>query len=361
MLKKLTKTICLLVSVIMVISSSALAVSASTYSQNDTASVSSYEQEIEDLFDQRASLLAQIFGNQGVQAQNARINALNAIDMQLARKGVTFLSLEEVNAQFPETKLSKEQSLSGKAVGELQCDTATPFVETPDSAVNTWASYRSTYTSGGVTYNIQKLVAQPTSTSSPLTDIGSRTITFSKNWQAGVTNVLSTLAGATVGGFVEEIPGASLGLTLFDAVKSFLTGIETTTEVDVPNIAYSWASVTTASFVYVRKSNETDEYQWLSLICTKVVTDAGYQLPKFNYKNSNGSWVLTPEIVQDSRTIYSTPSNYNSASLAVSVYTSVSGGALQNCVGYVQISGPESKQVEEINPCCPAFPLHCEF
>ena len=335
--------------------------SASAYHENETSNLSSYEQEIENLFDQRAALLAQIFDEQGVLVQNSRMDSLNAIDMQLARKGVTFLSLDEVYAQFPETKSNKDLSLSGKTIDGLQADALTPMVEVPDSAVNTWASYRSTYTSGGVTYNIQKLVAQPSSTSSPLTDIGSRTITFSKNWQAGVTNVLSTVAEAGVGLLVEEIPGASIVLTFFDAVKSFFTGIATTTEVDVPNIAYSWSNVTTASFMYVRQSTQTDDYQWLSLICTKTVTAVGYQLPQFNYKNSNGSWVLTPEVVQGSRTIYTTPSNYNSNSLAVSAYTSVSGGPLQNCVSYVQISGPESKRVEKISPCYPAFPLHCEF
>ena len=361
MLKKLTKTLCLFFAIIFAISSSALAVSASSYPENEASSLSSYEQEIESLFDQRAAVLAQIFGEQSPQLQSSRIDALNAIDMQLARKGVTFLSLDEVHAQFPETKSNKELSLSGQTMGELQEGAQAPRVEVPDSAVNSWASYRSTYTSGGVTYNIQKLIAQPTSSSSPLTDIGTRTITFSRNWQAGATNVLSTLAEAGVGLFVEEIPGASIVLTLYDAVKSFFTGISTTTEVDVPNIAYSWSNVTTASFMYVRQNNQTDDYQWLSLICTKTTTAVGYQLPKFDYKNSNGSWVLTPQVVQGSRTIYTTPSSYNSNSLAVSAYTSVSGGPLQNCVSYVEISGPESKRVEKIYPCYPAFPLHCEF
>ena len=359
MLKKLRKSACFLVATVLIFSSFSSPVYAASIEVTDSSSV---EDAIEELFDQRATVLAQIFEVQDGQAQtqSTTVNELNAIDIELARNGVTFLSLNEVYEQFPEAKSNKELSLSGMTMSEIQEGMLEPQVDILDSDVNTWASYRSTYTSGGVTYNIQKLIAQPKSTSSPLTDIGLRTITFSTNWEAGVTNVLSTLAEAGIGLYVEEIPGASIVLTLYDAVKSFFTGISTTTEVDVPNIAYSWSNVTTASFMYVRQNSQTDDYQWLSLICTKTTTAAGYQLPQFNYENSSGAWVLTPEIVQGSRTIYTTPSNYNSNSLAVSAYTSVSGGPVQNCVSYVHISGPESKRVEKIYPCYTSFPLHCE-
>jgi len=361
MFKKLAKTLCLFFAIVFAITSSALTVSASSYPENEAANLSSYEQEIENLFDQRAAVLAQIFREQSVQTQSSRIDALNSIDMQLARKGVTFLSLDEVYAQFPETKSNKELSLSGQTMGELQEGAQTPRVEVPDSAVNTWASYRSTYTYNGISYNIQKLIAQPTDPSSPLAEANSRTVTFSRNWQAGAVNVISTFAEAGLGALVGEIPSASFALTFLDAVESFITGISTTTEVDVPHIVYSWSLVTTASFMYVRQSNQTDDYQWLSLICTKTTTEVGYQLPSFGYVNSNGTSVLTPEVIQGRRTINNTPNSYNSNSLAVSAYNSVSGGPLRNCIGSVDITAPEGKRVEKIYPCCPAFPLHCEF
>ena len=361
MLKKLNKTICSLAAIILIITSSSLSVSAVSYHENKTATISSYEQEIEHLFDQRAALLAQIFRAQDIQVQNSRMDALNTIDMQLARKGVTFLSLDEVYSQFPETKCNKELSLSGKTMSVFQDGTRTPRVEVPNSPVNTWASYRSTYTSNGVTYNIQKLIAQPTSPDSPLAEANSRIVTFSRNWEAGAVNVISTVAEVGLGILVEDLPGASFALTLFDAIESFVTGISTTTEVDVPHITYSWSNVTTASFMYVRKSNQTDDFQWLSLICTKTATEVGYQLPQFGYVNSNGTSVLTPEVIQGNRTIYNTPNSYNSNSLAVTAYNTVSGGPLQRCIGSVDITAPEGKRVEEIHPCYPSFPLHCEF
>ena len=361
MLKKLSKTICLLMTAILVLSSSNYAVAASTSNEDDLAYMISSEEEIQRLFDQRAELLTQIFQDeQEKRVDTSKIVALNAIDRQLVSKGVTFLTLEEVYEQFPETKGSKELALSGETMSRAQEDSQNPRVVVPTSTVNSWASYRSTYTTGGVTYNIQKLIAQPIDSDSPLTNVGYRTVTYNTNWIAGVTNVLSSLAEAGAGALAGYIPGASLALTLYDAAHSFVTGISTTTEVDVPHIAYSWSNVTTASFIYVRLNNQTDDYQWLSLISTKTTTAVGYQLPQFSYKKTNGTWVIVPEMIQGTRTIYSTPNYYNSTSIAVSAYNSVPGGALQNCVSYVQISGPESKSVQTIHPCFPSFPIHCE-
>ena len=360
MLKKLRKSTCFLVATLLLFSS----INSPVYAVSDEAAyVSSTEEEIERLFDQRATVLAQIFNAQGrmqIQLQNSRLSELNAIDMQLIRNGVTFLSSDEVYAQFPETKNDKALALSGQTLNETNSDALAPLAVAPDSTVNNWASYRSTYTSNGTTYNIQKLVAQPTSPNSPLAETGSKTVTFSTNWQAGTVNVFSTLAKAGVGALVGEIPGANFALTFLDAVESFVTGISTTTEVDVPHIVYSWSLVTTASFMYVRQNSQTDAYQWLSLICTKATTNVGYQLPRFSYTTSNGTSVLTPEVIQGNKMIYNTPSNYNSNSLAVTAYTSVSGGPLQNCIDSIDITAPEANRIEKIYPCYPAFPSHCE-
>ena len=361
MLKKLTKIICLLVAFVFIFSSSSFDVSAASYPGNEMVHLSAVDEEIESLFDQRAALLAQIFGEPQwyAQTQKTRMDALNAIDTQLARKGVTFLSLNEVYEQFPETKNNK--AFSGKTMKKMQGDTLTPQAEIPDSPVNTWASYRSTYTSNGVTYNIQKLIAQPSSPSSPLAEVGTRTVTFSRNWEAGAVNVFSTLAEASLEGLVGEIPGASFALTFLDAVDSFIAGVSTTTEVDVPHITYSWSLVTTASFMYVRQNNQTDDYQWLSLVCTKTATQVGYQIPCFGYVDSGGTSVLTPNVIQGDRMIYNTPNNYNSDSLAVSAYNAGAGFPLQNCIGSIDITAPEGKRVERISPCYPSYPIHCEF
>ena len=116
MLKKLRKSTCFLVATLLLFSS----INSPVYAVSDEAAyVSSTEEEIERLFDQRATVLAQIFNAQGrmqIQLQNSRLSELNAIDMQLIRNGVTFLSSDEVYAQFPETKNDKALALSGQTL-----------------------------------------------------------------------------------------------------------------------------------------------------------------------------------------------------------------------------------------------------
>ena len=66
------------------------------------------------------------------------------------------------------------------------------------------------------------------------------------------------------------------------------------------------------------------------------------------------------EVGYNKRTIYATPSGYDSNSAAVNAYKTVSGGPVHNAVSNIQISGPESKNVQTIWPCYPIFPLQCE-
>lgn len=300
------------------------------------------DMQIQKLLDERAELLTQ---------DKVNVAALNDIDSKLVELGVEFLSPEEVARQFPQEKAIKDFAMRKKTK-------ISPQVVPPISSVNTWMSYRtSNYYYNGKYYNIQRLIAQPKSTSSPLANLGSRIVSFDYNWSAGAYNVLETAAWSAVGSI--PIPGASLAVNFYDAISSFLSGISRTTEVDVPHITYSWSSVTTAVFAYVRLEGQTDDYQWLSYISTKTVTDVGYQIPKFIYENSNGDWVLTPKVVQGKRSITAKPSGYDSILNAVVAYNS-SSVPVHAAVGRIRISGPESKIVQYIYPCYPQFPDHCE-
>ena len=198
-------------------------------------------------------------------------------------------------------------------------------------------------------------MAQPKSDSSPLRDTGSRIVSHSKSWTAGAGKVITSLAESGVG----AIPGASTYLTFYNAAKAYISGMSTTTEVKAPKIAYTWSSTTTAVFTFVRKSSQTDDYQWLSLISTKNKTVVGYDIPSFTYK-SGSTWLMEPDVVQGKHTIESVPSGYDDNSVALAAYTSVSGGPVHRAVSYVKISGPESNTVQKISPCYPNFPVHCE-
>lgn len=300
------------------------------------------------MLDERATVLSEFFfENSNI---NSRLANLEVIDSKLHECGVEFLSDEQANSLLLEMqkKSGSETGGQGYVIGR---------VEPPDTGVNTWMTYRSIYTSNGVSHNIQRLVAQPKLSNSPLANTGSRIITYGVNWAAGTENLIVSTAESLAG----NIPGASLVLSVYDAIRSFISGLSTTTEVSAPNITYTWSNVTTATFIYVRLDTESDDAQQLSSISTKTVTAVGYDIPKFNYKAVNGSWVLFPDIIQGKRTIYATPSRYANIADAVDAYNGLYPCPVQNEVYNIKISGPESKNVEVTWPCNPNSPLDCEW
>lgn len=313
---------------------------------NNVEHVDEKDSAIQELLDARAALLNDMFLGESER------ETIQSIDAKLNGLGVEFLSQEQVYKQFPETKNDKQLALTGMTQNATNHSQRVPK---PSSQYNTWVSYRSTYTTGGVTYNVQRLIAQPASSSSPLANLGTRTIAFSTNWAAGVANVVASLGQSAAG----KIPGSTVVLTFYNAISSFISGVSTTTEVSVPHIAYSWSNVTTAVFTYVRQDSQGDESQWLSMISTKTHTVVAYNIPTFNYKLSSGGWALSPQVIQGSSSIYCTPSGYDSISAAVNAYRS-SGSLVRNAVSNIQISGPESQSIQTIWPCYPSFPDHCE-
>lgn len=307
------------------------------------------ELKIQKLLDQRAELLIQ---------SDVNVSSVNNIDIQLHKLGVSFLDTDQVNAQFPVSKNYRNGKISETIIPNKTHGAEIYSITPPSSTKNSWMTYPiSNYYFNGKYYNIQKLIAQPIDSSSALCNIGSRIVTFDYNWSTGVQNLINSVGTSLAG----TIPGSTFVLSFYDAIRSFFSGISKTTEVDVPNIAYSWSNVTTVMFTYVRLESQTDDSQWLSQISSKTQTAVGYNIPKFSYKNSSGSWVLTPQIVQDNKTISLTPTDYDNNYTALASYNSGTPGPYTAEVGSIVISSPESKSVQTIYPCCPNFPLGCEY
>lgn len=101
-------------------------------------------------------------------------------------------------------------------------------------------------------------------------------------------------------------------------------------------------------FLYGILDGDTDDDQWFSFISTKVVASVGYQIPGFEYENSGGTWIVIPTVQQGSRTIYATPSIYDSINSAVMAYRDPYSYPSRTTVDYIDISGAESKEVETI-------------
>lgn len=308
--------------------------------------VKDLDEEIQLLLDERAAILSNSFLEND--NMDLRLTDLEAIDSKLCECGVEFLSDEQAKNMLLQMQNNTSSENGGQVYGIDR-------VEPPDTGVNVWMTYRSTYTSNGVSYNIQRLVAQPKRPNSPLKDSGNRTLNYTVNWAAGAENLISSVSESVAG---EIIPGASIVLSIYDAVRSFISGLSSTTEVSAPEIVYTWATTITATFIYVRLETESDSAQWLSSISTKTETSVSYSIPNF-CTEADGS--LHPKVVQGERMIYSTPSRYANIADAVDAYNGVYPCPILNEVYNIRISGPENKNVEVIYPCNPNSPLDCEW
>ncbi len=276
--------------------------------------------EIDALLEQRAELISL-----------EMYDDVNNIDQQLAALGVEKLTPKQVANQF------------------MNNNEVTPYVLTPSANNVTWLSNRTTYSYGGKTYEIQTLTAQPNQKNSNLKEMGDVALSSSYRWKIGLMNMLETAASGAAG----SIPGSSFALTVYDSVKSFLTGVSKTTEIQSANVVYSYTHVTTATFKYVKIKGQSDTYQKLSYISTKGTTSVGYQYKEFKFSGGTAQ----PGIVQGNRTINSTPSGYNSNLNAVKSYTG-SSSSNRAYVNSVRLSGIESKSIAKIYPVCPQYPAH---
>ena len=306
------------------------------------------EAEILRLFDERQEVLFE---------DSVDIKKLNDIDIQLTKLGVEFLTTQEVAEQFPEAKAIRETAISGITNADTASDeVVTLSVVPPGSNTNTWASYRysNVYYSGNY-YNVQKLIAQPISESSELWEEGARTVNYSINWKAGVTELLKSLAWSGAGAI------ASIPVTVYDALASMWSGLRPVSDIDPCSVYYAWETQTTASFSYVRLESQSYNYQWLSFISTKCVTQVAYVADVDNWRqNGSGAWIPYPALTTGSRYLYHTPSNYYGTSQAIYAYLHPDAGASNSSISSITISGPESKTIQTIYPCYPSFPLGCE-
>lgn len=277
---------------------------------------------------------------------------IKEIDSELVGLGVEFLTNEQVATQFPEAKSDRNLALNG----ETGSNEIKPQIGVPSSSVNTWMSYRtSNFLYNGKRYNIQTLTAHPKpgQTNSKLVNIGSRIVTFDRNWKVGTQNLIKSVASSAAG----NIPGASLALSVYDAFSSFISGISTTTEINAPNITYSWSTTTSVTFEYVRLESQSDSQQLLSYIGTKVMGEVGYMIPTLSARRSGGSWVAYGKIEKGGFRIYAQPP------LTVpnpALYGYING-RVDERVREVVISGPESKSVQTIYPHYPIGPAQIEF
>ena len=198
--------------------------------------------------------------------------------------------------------------------------------------------------------------SQPISEDSSLWEEGQKIVYFSANWKAGVTNLFKFVVSAGASTIAPII------VNVYEALSSVWDGLKTVSDIDPNNVTYRWETQTTACFAYVRLENQSDDYQWLSHISTKCVTEIAYIVDVDSWRqNGTGEWVVYPDLEAGTRLLEHTPTYYNSTTRALWAYNnSLNGAPLHDAISEIQITGPESKKVQTIYPLYPQFPIHCE-
>ncbi|MDC3417083.1 hypothetical protein [Aquibacillus salsiterrae] len=272
---------------------------------------------------------------------------MKKVNKDLEKLGVEFLSKKEVKEKFP--KYKNEKYLK-EHLGLEATSLVTPLIDQPSDTNDVdWSTYRSTVYQDGETYDVQRLVAQPNSSNSELSEHGFRTIRSTYNWKAGYMNVLSTGAKTAAG----EIPGAGIALSVYDAFKGMITGISKETTITDANINYSWNIATTAVFSYVKLASQSDDYQDLSYISTRLDGKNFYTL--LTFEDENGDFKAGGE--QGQRDVFVVPSGYDSGFNAVDAYLSPYAKSRATVTRY-DIAGIEGSHVSYVYLVDPSFPAH---
>lgn len=274
---------------------------------------------------------------------------LDKIDTQLRLLGCNFLTRAEVEQKYPDA-VPNYASIMGNG----QVD---PQARVPDQDNITWVDHRSSnYKYNNKVYNIQKLSASPNSKNSNLKQSSAITVPSNANVFLNVTkNLVSVIAETAIG----AVPGATVALVIYDAIKAVVSGLNTNSVVSTPKATYVNTMTETVVFQYVRLESQSDEMQMLTHISTATVTEVAYTLTNFSCKtNSSGQEIATPNSIQGKKTFYAVPATFNDSIAAIKAYNSYIGGPTYDAVKKVTVNALDGKKLYTFNPVYPSFPAH---
>lgn len=284
-------------------------------------------ESVDQLFDQRAKLISE-----------SRYDELPSFHEQLLKYGVHQLGQAETQALRVKKSDSTLLSLFRSAPSD-----ATPATGANSSEI-TWFSSRTIYTHDGQDYEIQTLLAQANEHDSLLKQSGSFLLPSS---QTKLVSLFELITG-DLGSPLKEPP---LLVSLYKTFLKLIPSFSAPTALSSRAIGYSYANVTTVVFKYVKKVGEADEAQRLCHLSTKCNTAVAYQYPDFIV---HGDTVL-PDLVQEKRSLSTTPEHYNSNEQAIAAYVR-SNGLHKDCVTSIKITGSESETTFSLYPVNPEFP-----
>lgn len=288
-----------------------------------------HDAAIQELFEERALLLLH---------ESIDTLQLNRIDQELINLGVEFLTESQVQKLLIEATIN-EYIQEGRPVPR--------FINVPSSTNNNWTSSIVTLThSNNVRYDVQRItVTARNSNSSQSIPMTTRTVNFSRNWQAGAVNVLAVGVSHTAG----QIPLLSNLISFFDAVSGFAQGISRTTEVSVPHIAYIWHGNATTVFTFVRLAGQPSSIGRMTQVSTSVAFTAQYTIPTFSQRLVNGNWAMVPGLRTTGRSFTFTHPGHNNVSVAMNTFAT-GGPTVLNDIRSIRVAGPQDTPVTTLIP-----------
>ncbi|MEC0371820.1 hypothetical protein [Paenibacillus chibensis] len=170
--------------------------------------------------------------------------------------------------------------LNANSVNES--NSISPRINPPQSNNIFWSSYRQDWIKNGVTYEVQHLTAQSTSSPSSLWGTTVAVLQNSNSFVAASENLMFTVM-KTAGGTISD--GVGIAISFYDAVKSFISdaNFTKTTVVNNVKITYQTNQYQSIDFMYVKVKSNSDTTQKLTFVTNEVSGDTAALIPTFTY------------------------------------------------------------------------------
>lgn len=260
---------------------------------------------------------------------------------ELEKLGVTELSQQEVEEQFP-----------GIAQYDLN-------VKVPGNSNGVaWyldANYTRTYNGGS--YNVAVLRAIPSKNSGALWK-QARTIDYTErsSFQVGKKNLIKYTikdgVTTTISHVAEGTPIVGTALKLYDVVTSVMSGVKTTDKVEEIHTSVNVVAGTGVKFVYVNKANNPSDYQVLQLVTTMVDATASWEIPTLTISGKN----FKTDIITGKSYLTSYDRYYdNSASSAVEFYAKGYSERFSYVSADIVVNDGKTESIPTVTP---RFPVH---
>ena len=297
-----------------------------TQAMESEESFNETDDKVEQLFDQRTQMLLQ-----------GEYDEVENIDNQLEALGIHKMSEQEVE-DFMDSHYDTDIS---------------PYVEKPTNGKLIWFSAREKETFRGVEYEVQTLHAVPTDEESSLRHANSgnaAVLNSTSPLQAAALNLVKTFA---VGRLEQLVPGLSTVITAYDILKPFYDALEPKSKVENLEISYTYVWTASVTFKYVKKADQSDDYQAMTFASSKCSVKVAWNIPMFKIDEFG---IASPEIIQGNRDLSGIAVGYNSNDRAIRAYLDPTEPR-DSFIHYITVKDPEDKTAFVIWLPTPSSPL----